>query len=270
MKMTVPTVKSIAPKVVHSGLYRYKDDEVKWIPICQSSKFISNGYHREELIIEPPASFDGAEGTYQVSFDNNNTVLVVKIAPNTALSDPHDINGYYRQTYGMITSKDSARDQAFKEASKALADRWYTYRHHLDWAGKPSEDMGTLPWLDFADITSQGRLFPLLIINLSSINPIEEKPKKMTGGLTRNKYMSPPKVKGVDMLGDQTAAMAKMMEDMIMAGQMTPDLKKRIRDLGYGEFNMDTTDDHGDGTGERTSKKRGGNLETVRSGATVA
>ena len=232
------------PSVVHSGPHKYKEDEKKWDPISQSSKFISNGYRREELILEPPASFDGAEGTYQVIFENNNTTVVVKIAPNLALSDPHDINAYYSQKYGIVTAKDSARDQAFKESAKSITDKWYTYRHHLDWPGKPSDDLGVMPWLDFADISSHGRVFPLLIINLSSVSPVEEKPKKVTGGLTRNKFHSPAKLKGVDMAGDKTAQMAAMLESMIMSGTMTPGMRSAVRKFASDEDDMQTGDDH--------------------------
>ena len=245
----MPTNNPRQPIVSHSSSYKYKEDEKKWDAIFQSSKFIANGYHREELIIEPPASFDGSEGTYQVSFDNNNSVLVLKIAPNSALSDPHDINSYYAQKYSIVTAVDSSRDQAFKASAKGVADRWYTYRHHLSWPGKPSEDMGMMPWLDFADISSQGRVFPLLIINLSSVNPVEEKQKKMSGGLVRNKFNSPAKVKGVNMSGDKTAQMAAILEDMIMSGTMSSEMKNAVR-----KFASDTEDDMQ--TGNDETKKR--------------
>jgi hypothetical protein len=221
--------------------YKYKDDEKKWDPIFKSSKYVSNGYNREELIVEPPASFDGSDGTYQVSFENNNSVLVVKIAPNSALSDPHDVNGYYRQKYGIVTAADSARDQAFKASARGLSDKWYTFRHHLDWPGKPSED-GMMPWLDFADIDSQGRVFPLLIINLCSIKPIEEMQRKVTGGLKRNKFKSPPKVKGVNMAGDKTAQMASLLEEMINTGALTDDMKKSMRRVYQDGNDMDLGD----------------------------
>ena len=101
-----------------STVYKYKDDERKWQPIFHSSRFISAGFHREELIVEPPASFDGSEGTYQAGFDNDNMVFVLKVAPNPILTDPHDINSYYKEEYGLVTADDSARNQAFKAAAK--------------------------------------------------------------------------------------------------------------------------------------------------------
>ena len=260
---TMPTMPTVIKPTIHSATaYKYKDDEKKWNPIFKSSKFISNGYHREELIVEPPASFDGSDGTYQVSFDNNNSVLVLKVAPNLALSDPHDINGYYRQKYGIITAADSARDQAFKASAKGLTDKWYTFRHQLEWSGKPSEDLdGMMPWLDFADIDSQGRVFPLLIINLSSIKPIEEKQRKISGGLRRNKFKSPPKVKGVNMSADPTAQMAAMLEDMIASGTMTPEMKRAVRKFGLvNEDDMDTNEDD---ITTRESKRRNNDNGTV-------
>ena len=211
--MPSATIKQKAVPVAapRTGAYRYKDDEKKWDAVFQSSKYISKGFHRDEIVVEPPASFDGAEGTYQVGFDNDNRVLVVKIAPNPVLSDPHAINSYYANMYGVFTADDSARHQAFKASAKGISDKWYTFRYHLDWAGKPSEDLGMVPWLDFAEFDSDGRVFPLLIINLSSINPIEEKVNKMSGKLVKKNFKSPAKVKGVNMAGDKTAQMASML-----------------------------------------------------------
>lgn len=115
-----------------SNSYKYKEDEKQWEAVYQSSKYISKGFHRDEIIIEPPASFDGTKGTYQVSFDNNNQVLVVKIAPNPVLNDPHAINSYYACMYGIMTADDSARHQAFKVSAKSISDKWYTFRYSLN------------------------------------------------------------------------------------------------------------------------------------------
>ena len=228
--------------------YKYKEDEKKWDAVFQSSRYISKGYHRDEIIIEPPASFDGAEGTYQVSFDNENKVLVVKIAPNPVLSDPHAINSYYAKIYGVMTADDSARHQAFKASARSVSDKWYTFRYQLAWPGKPSID-SMIPWLDFAEFDAEGRAFPLLIINLSSINPIEEVAKKMSGKLVKKAFKSPAKVKGVNMAGDRTAQMAAMLEDMIRAGTMTTEMKAAVRKFGMDPDKM--TDDD-----ETTSNKR--------------
>ena len=126
------TVKQPAPTMSRTA-YKYKDDKKRWDAVFQSSKYASKGFHRDKIIIEPPASFDGSEGTYQVSFDNDNRVLVVKIAPNPVLSDPHMINSYYAKTYGIITADDSGRHQAFKASAKSISDNWYTFRYHLAW-----------------------------------------------------------------------------------------------------------------------------------------
>lgn len=176
---------NMAPRTnISVGSYVYKEDEQKWDAVHQSSKSISKGYFREELIIEPPASFDGTEGTYQASFDEDNLVFVLKIAPNPVLNDPHALNSYYKNQYGLITADDSARDQAFRASAKCIRDKWYTYRHKLQWKGKPSEDLGRW-WLDYTDIELGGRNFPLLIIQLCSIKPVEVQSQKISMGLKK-------------------------------------------------------------------------------------
>lgn len=204
-----------APNVVTvSTGYKYKSDEKKWDAVHQSSKFISKGYHREELIIEPPASFDGSEGTYQASFDNDNEVFVLKIAPNPVLNDPHAINSYYANEYGIVTADDSARNQAFHASAKHIADKWYTFRHKLDWKGKPSEDLGRW-WLDYTDIKVEGRSFPLLIVQISSIKPIETRVQKMSGKLTKKTFLTPDKKKQEKNIGDGgRAAVIEMLREI--------------------------------------------------------
>ena len=249
-KMPIPAKQQQVPQQTRAaGAYKYKDDEKRWDAVHQSSKFISKGYIRDELIIEPPACFDGTEGTYQVGFDNDNQVLVVKIAPNPVFYDPHTINSYYANMYGVMTSDDSARNQAFKASARRIADKWYTFRYQLDWPGKPSEDLGMVPWIDYAEFMAEGRLYPLLIINLSSIKPVEEeKVKKMTGALKKKAFVSPAKVTGVNMAGDKTAQMAALLEDMIKSGQMSAEMKKAVRKFAGSADDMDES---GDGTNKR-------------------
>jgi hypothetical protein len=233
--------------------YKYKEDEIRWDAVFQSSRYISKGYNRDEIIIEPPASFDGAEGTYQVAFENDNRILVVKIAPNPVLSDPHAINSYYAKMYGIMTADDSARHQAFKVSAKAISDKWYTFRYHLDWPGKPSEDIGMVPWLDYAEFDSEGRAFPLIILNISSISPVDEKSKKTSAKLVKKAFKSPSKVKGVNMAGDTTAQMASLLEGMIKAGTMTPEMKAAVRKFGGMDHDSMYVDDEDD---ESRSNKR--------------
>ena len=190
---TQPTLQPpAAPSRSIAAAYVYRDDEREWNPIVHSSRFISAGYHREELVIEPPASFDGSEGSYQASFDADNAVFVLKVVPNPILTDPHDINSYYNQEYGIVTADDSARNQAFKAAAKDKMDRWFTYRHQLAWKGKPSDDIGRW-WLDYTEINKNGRACPVLIVNMCSIKPVEVQVQKMSGALHKKKFKSPEK-----------------------------------------------------------------------------
>ena len=171
--------------------YVYKEEEKKWDPFYQSSKFINYDYYHEELIIEPPACFDGTAGQYEASFDDDNKVFVLKIAPNQALGDPHAISSYYETEYGIKTAGDSARDQAFKESARVITDKWYTFRHRLEWPGKPASSTTGRWWIDFADITVSGRIYPLLIVNICSIKPVEIKVEKTTSSLNRKKHLTP-------------------------------------------------------------------------------
>jgi len=65
----------------------------------------------------------------------------------------------------------------------------------------------------------------------------------VTGGLTRNKFNFPAKVKGVDLAGDETAQMAAMLESMIMSGTMTPEMRSAVRKFASDEDDMETGDD---------------------------
>ena len=206
-----------ASTVLPQSTYKYKDDEIRWDAVYQSSKYISKGFHCDEVIIDPPPNFDGADGTYQVSFENENHVIVLKTAPNPVLSDPHSINSFYAKYYGVMTADDSAT---------RVADKWYTFRYHLDCPGKPSEDLGAIPWLDYADFASEGRKFPWIILNISSIRPIEERAKKMSARLVKKVFVSPP---GTNMAGNKTAQMASLLDNMISSGELTEDMKKAMR-----------------------------------------
>ena len=206
--------------------YVYKSDEQQWEAVHQSSIFISKGYYCEELIIEPPASFDGTEGTYQASFDEDNSVFVLKIAPNPVLNDPHALNSYYKNEYGLITADDSAREQAFRASAKCIQDKWYTYRHKLQWKGKPSEDLGRW-WLDYTDIQLSGRVFPLLVIQLCSIKPVEVQSQKISMGLKKKTFKTPEKKnsnnKSPTAENDQQQLIAMLQELLPL---MTPELQK--------------------------------------------
>lgn len=215
-----------------AATYQYKPDEVQWNAIYQSSKFVSKGYNREEIIIEPPASFDGSEGTYQAFFDNDNTVFVLKIAPNPVLNDPHAINSYYANEYGIVTADDSARDQAFKASAKSVTDKWYTFRHQLDWKGKPSDDLGRW-WIDYADLNVKARSYPLLIIQLSSIKPVEVKNKKISGALRKKTFLTPDRVsvEGKNSEEDKLSDIIGMLQELF---PMMSDEAKKSAAEKYG------------------------------------
>ena len=234
--------------------YKYKDDEIKWGPLFQSTVYDSKGYHREQLIIEPPACFSGQEGSYTADFDKDNKVFVLKWRPNTVVSNPYVINCYLRDQYGIITSDDSERHKLFKKSSKVIRNKWYTFRHDLKWAGKPALDLDN-PYVDFTEIENDGEDYPVLIVNICSIKAIVEETSKMSTKLSRNTFKSPIKVKRSN-TGDATAQMASMIEMMMKAGlspsKMTPEMKLAARKMG-----IDTDKMLVDGDDESSKKKRG-------------
>ena len=219
-----------------STTYAYKEDEKKWEPFFQSTKFDSKGYNREELIIDPPSSFDGSEGSYRVSFDNENKFLVVKLASPQGMGNAHSINSYKANMYGIVTSDDSERNKRFKKSAKAIRGKWYTFRHALDWPGRSSDDMGLMPWLDYTDIDEGGKSFPLLIINIASIKPVEVDVEEASGKLTKKRFQPPSEVPGVNMAGDPNAQMASMLKQLFKAGltteMMTSEMKATARKFG--------------------------------------
>jgi hypothetical protein len=163
-------------KVASTTIYNYKDDEKKWDPFYQSYKFDAGGHHCLELIVEPPASFDGSDDKYQISLAEDNKILVVKFAPNLVLGDPLHVNGYKKHVHGLETVNDSSRNNAVEAQINRFAGKWYTFRYRLDWAGKPAMNMmGSMPWFVFTRIKLYNQRFPVVMINLSSIEPIKIK-----------------------------------------------------------------------------------------------
>ena len=157
------------------------------------------------------------------------------------------INSYYATEYGITTADDSAWDQAYKKSAKINADKWFTFRHKLAWPGKPSMDLGKLPCVDYTEIGSNGRSFPVLIFQLSSIKPIEEKVQKMSATLTKKSFTSPTMVRGVNMAGDPNAQMAYLMEQMINSGfspsKMSSDMKTKAKAFGFDPDAMKIDDE---------------------------
>ena len=204
-----------------------KPDEVQWNAICQSSKFVSKGCHRKEIIIEPPAGFDGSEGTHQAFFNNDNTVFVLKIAPNPVLNNPHAINLHCANECRIVTADDSARDQAFKASATSVADKWCAFRHQLDWKEKPSDDLGRW-WTDCADVDVKARSHPLLVIQLSSIKPVEVKNQKSSGALRKKTFLAPDRVsvKGKNNEEDKLNKIIGMLQELFP--MMSDEAKKSV------------------------------------------
>ena len=177
---------------------------------------------------------------------------MLKIAPNPVLNDPHAINSYYAKEYGIVTADDSARNQAFQASAKTIADKWYTFRHKLDWRGKPSEDLGRW-WLDYTDIQVGGRSFPLLIVQISAIKPVETRVKKMSGKLTKKTFHTPTKVNNDGNRTDANMDVIAMLRELFP--MMTEDAKKQA--AGRYGLNPDDIESSMDvsGNGERPSKR---------------
>mmetsp|Transcript_26956 Transcript_26956/g.30209 ORF Transcript_26956/g.30209 Transcript_26956/m.30209 type:complete len:256 (+) Transcript_26956:281-1048(+) len=250
MKKKAAQTKSSTPEL--------KDDERKWEPIMQSAIFESKGFQREELMIEPTGSFDGTARTYSAEFNASNRIFTLKSAPNPVLGDSHSINSFYSTEYGITTSHDSARVQAFEKAARINAGKWFTYHHQLQWPGKGSTDLG-LPWVIYTHITKMGRTYPTLIFNFSSIKPVEEKIEKLCSDLKMTSFKSPTKVKGVNIGSDPVAAMAALYQQMIDSG-VSPTtmnlMKNNVRAMGFDPDAMNVVEEDSD---ENKKKRAKGN-----------
>jgi len=228
-----------------TGGYAYKNDEFKWEPRFQSSKYVALGYYREELIIVPPASFDGSLGSWKATFEEDKTVFVLKLAPPPILGDMNAVNNYYAKCHGIRSSRHSYRYDAFSDSSASLGKKWYTFRYHLDWPGKPSMDLGSIKWFEFPTIADATlRKTPLLIINLSSVKPkrvemVVEDVEMYGHVLTRPSVVTPvkPPTPKSNTGSDEIKA---FLEKLLMAGvaldTMPADVQEAAKKYGIGPY----------------------------------
>ena len=69
-------IMSTAPKKAPpkaSASLHYKADEMAWVPAKMVSSHIypAKGFMREQILLEPPASFDGRDGSYVCGIDQD-------------------------------------------------------------------------------------------------------------------------------------------------------------------------------------------------------
>jgi len=229
--------------------------EIPWTPVYTAFKYPSQGYNRLEILLDPPGSFDGSEGSYEADFEDDGKIFVFKVAPNPVFSDPYSINTYLAQEYGVQTSVSCGRHQSFNKASKAFVDKWYCFRIRLDWPGKPSDDLSH-PWVDFVKIKSKGRIIPTVMINICSIRPLEQR-AKLSAKLSVKTFDTPEKPKGVDFATDKTAQLAMMMEGLYRGGfdlNSISQLQEKARKFGI----FDDDDAMVEGDEDGPAKKKGG------------
>jgi hypothetical protein len=200
----------------------------------------------------------------QITLTEENTVLVVKFAPNMILSDPSYINGYKKNVHGFETGLESARNNAAEAQQDRFAGKWYTFRYKLDWPAKPTVNlMGTMPWFAFSRITVYGQKFPVVIINLSSIEPIKiRKPPQVPMKLSKLglDYDGTPQKAGA---ASPNAQMGNAMAEMIKKGLSMEDIAKNF---GFvlnpdGTLAMDISED-----GKAKKRPRAGAPEGPGSG----
>eukprot|EP00536_Pseudo-nitzschia_multiseries_P015880 jgi/Psemu1/44137/gm1.44137_g len=119
---------------------------------ARSHIYPSSNFMRERLVIVPPASFDGAEGSYQIRFDTNNSEFILKFKPNLVMDEPHHIHAYQTEEHGCFFTDDSLTAQTYKKSAVLGAGKWYIFRHKCSWQSEFSEDLGGInPLMDKAD-----------------------------------------------------------------------------------------------------------------------
>ena len=247
------------------GLSKYKANESPWHPRASHHVYPAKGYMRDTLLIEPPGSFTGEEGSYEASFDSDDQEFVFKIPPNPIFTDPHAIHAYQAAHYGRVFADDSAKEQAFKQSSKGKKDKWATFRHQLPFKGTRSEDLGRVPWMDFTSIEVDGKDTPVLIFELRSIAPIEEEEtvKKQSTGLQMKTFKSPSKIKGVNMASGPTAQMALHIEQLMKNGLSFSDIKNAAKRGGLKLDDMVVDGEEKEENSNKKSKGLGGNWNAV-------
>jgi len=244
---------------------KYKANESPWHPRTAHHVYPAKGYMRDTLLIEPPGSFTGEEGSYEASFDSDDQEFVFKIPPNPIFTDPHAIHAYQAAQYGRVFADDSSKEQAFKQSSKGKKDKWATFRHPLPFKGTRSEDLGRVPWMDFTSIEVDGKDTPVLIFELRSIAPIEEEEtvRKQSTGLRMKTFKSPTKIKGVNMASGTTAQMALHIEQLMKNGLSFADIKNAAKRGGLEINDMVVDGEEKEENSNKKSKGLGGNLNAV-------
>ena len=235
MPYTRPTAKEpvAAPKPAEKKIAatKYKPNESEWHPRFTSHVYPAKNYWREQIVIETPGSFNGTKGTYEAKIEDMKQ-FVFKIPPNDLFNDPHTIHSYQAMKWGRTFGDDSAKAQAFKDSTKTCRKNWSTFRYDLKFKAERSLDIGSVPWIDYAVMEIDGRIVPVLIVELKSVDPIEEEETDDSFALTKNTFVAPTKVRGVDFGKGGTAQDALILEELMKKGIKLSDLMANLGKRG--------------------------------------
>ena len=93
-------VPAALPAKILSPATKYKPNETPFHPCYTSHVYPAKNYWREQIVIETPASFDGAKGTCKATIDEDSMQFVFKIPPNDVFNDPHTIHACQAAKWG--------------------------------------------------------------------------------------------------------------------------------------------------------------------------
>ena len=217
------------------------NSESPWTPRFMSHMCPANNHHREQILIETPGSFSGEEGSHIVTFEKNCTELAVKTPPNDMFNTPSVIHMHQSSKHLRSLSSDSARVHSFNAATRGKRSHWSVFRHKCSFRATKSDDLDAVPWIDFAEIEHEGKVTPMLIIEIKSISPIETKETKdeITSKLTKNVHKSPEPVRGVNFSSNNMAQQAHLFEQFLRQMHINPNFKRDNNDVNSNNVNVD-------------------------------
>jgi hypothetical protein len=236
---TTPPSTRMPPKIPPINIQApVVSNENKWTPLFSSHTYRSGGYDRIQYLIDVPSCFSGKKGTYKLAIEKNGTELTLTVPYNHALTDPHHVHSWLTEKYGRLFSVDSSKINNWKESTKAMQARssdkreiMGVFRDKTKFCvdDKVADDLphrGVL--LSTFDLvnpkTGEMTKAKTLIIELKSVEKIEDSDSEEEEDLELATFKSPEKLRGVS--GGETSQLAMVLEALASSGITLDHLQK--------------------------------------------
>ena len=121
-------------------------------------------FERCQVVIKTPAAFIGMKDTYKLFVENKDT-LVLKVAVDDVLFDPHHIHSYHTSKYGCIFGEDSFKTHQWKQSADNIKGKYSTFRLKLPFScqKKFSDDLAN-PGVDWTIIEKKYQIITFFMI----------------------------------------------------------------------------------------------------------